>query len=279
MRYFKDITERIVYNQKKTTYKNKKIHMGQLKLLINEIIFLDQCVKIHEKKNMQFNLLYIGSGKGFHIPLLIDMFSEYKINWFLFDPNKHCDKLYDLQNSIKNLTITDDLFTPEDIENYKFKENLLLISDFRQSAGESPTEDEILSDIKLQNMFLKELNPLFSHIKFRIPFPSKKNISFEKPIGLEILQAFVKHDSCEYRIFLTKNIMYEKIKGNDVLYEYEEKFNWYNTMYRQQKNNDYEIAYDALSSYYKNNVKTKIIEKNDIFNHVMFLNNSIWSTK
>lgn len=273
MKYFNEITERLVWSNSKKEITNGFVS-GQIKLLLNEIFFLDECIKIHEKKNMAFNILYIGSGKGYHIPLLIDMFSSYKINWHLFDPNKHCKKLYMLKKSIKNLFITDDYFREEDIENYKLKENLLLISDFRTFTNESPTEEELVNDIQLQNNFLKKLNPLFSLLKYRLPFPSENELKFEKPIGLEILQAFNKHDSCEFRIFLTQNVLYEKIVDKNILLEYEEKFNWYNRMYRQQNQNDLEIAYGILSQYYNNNVKSKKIEKDDILNHILFLKNS-----
>lgn len=275
-----DIPYSSPYSDKEIKGYGYRIKMqGQLKLLINEIRFLTEDIEIHNMKDKEFTIVYIGSGKGFHIPFLIKLYEKYNINWVFFDPNGHCDKLYEFQKlSDKNITIRDELFLDNNIEEFRNVENLILISDIRstQSTRDNlldidPKTQDLLNDYKIQNNFLKELKPMFSLLKFRLPFPDdwKDGYSFEKPIGKEYMQAFQKRASTEFRIFLNSVIVFTTIDSTEELIKYEEKFSWYNRHYRIPHQNDLDIAYYVFQNYYNIEVPSKQIKKKEI---LKFLN-------
>lgn len=270
-----NILHRIEYNDKPLEGPRYRIKMpGQLKLLLTEIRFLTEDVEIHTMSDKKFTLLYLGSGKGFHIPFLITLYEKYNIEWVFFDPNGHCDKLYDYQKLTKTkIDIRDEYFTDKNIEEFKNIENLLFISDIRTTASNknelvdlSPSTDNLISDYILQNNVLKQIKPMFSLLKFRVPFPDdwQNGFEFEKPIGKEYIQAFQKPTSTEFRIFLNSSFVFEKINTVDELKKYEEKFSWYNREYRFQHNNDLNIAYNIFQNYYNVEVPGKRIYRKDI---------------
>lgn len=231
---------------------------GQMKLLVNEIRFLSYDIEIHNLKNNKFNLLYIGSGKGYHIPFLMNMYKNYNINWYFYDPVGHCDSLTELNND-KTVFVRDKYFLEEDMEEFKNSDRqLIFISDIRTVDENSlePRTKNLYEDYILQNKILDFLKPDFSLLKYRVPFKDDWNndLEFFKPKGKEYIQAFTKNDSCEFRIFLNSIIIYEKIKNSDLI-EYENKFYWYNTNYRIQKKNDLQIALFVFNCYNHNENK------------------------
>lgn len=270
-----NILHRTEYNDEPLEGPRYRIKMpGQLKLLLTEIRFLTEDVEIHTMPNKKFTLLYLGSGKGFHIPFLISLYEKYNIEWVFFDPNGHCDKLYDYKKLSKTkIDIRDEYFTDKNIEEFKNIENLLFISDIRTTASNkdelvdlSPTTDNLISDYRLQNNVLKQIKPLFSLLKFRVPFPDdwQDGFEFEKPVGKEYIQAFQKPTSTEFRIFLNSSFVFEKINNIDELKKYEEKFSWYNREYRFKHNNDLNIAYYIFQNYYNIEAPIKKINRKDI---------------
>lgn len=270
-----DIKQQTEYIEKQIKNPYYFIKMpGQLKLLLNEIRFLTEDIEIHNMKDKKFTLLYIGSGKGYHIPYLITLYEHYNIEWVFFDPNGHCEKLYEYQKLSKaKIIIRDEYFTDSNIEEFKNTENIILISDIRSTSSSkdqlvdvSPETKDLLFDYKLQNNILKELKPLFSLLKFRMPFPTdwKDGYEFEKPIGKEYIQAFQKTTSAECRIFLNSVVVFENINNIEKLKEYEEKLFWYNNYYRFQHNNDLNIAHYIFQNYYNAEVPKKIINRKDI---------------
>lgn len=270
-----DILYSLKYSENELKEKNYGFKMkGQLKLLLSEIRFLTEEVEIQNLKEKHFTLLYIGSGKGYHIPLLINLYENYDIDWVFFDPSGHCEKLHETKRlSKKKITIRDEYFLDNDINEFKDIENLLFISDIRSTESSKeeivtsePTTKNLLFDYDLQNRIIKELKPMFSLLKFRMPFPNdwEAEYSFEKPIGKECLQAFTKPSSTEFRIFLNSIITFEKIENIDELKKYEERFSWYNRIYRIEKENDLNIAYYIFSNYYKTELVEKKIKRKDI---------------
>lgn len=242
---------------------------GQLKLLLNEIRFLTEDVEIQNYPKNTFSILYIGSGKGFHIPYLINMYKKYNINWYFYDPNGHCESLINIKSSKNsedlkdnNINIFNDLFLEKDINLFKnIDRKLLFISDIRTSDSDSdePKTKNLLNDYKLQNDILEKLNPLFSLIKFRYPFPDDwedtyKLLKPESPSSKEYIQSFLKNDSNEIRLFLTSGISFVCIK-KEIFEEMEQKFAWYNTTQRNlnkklaYKDNDFIIASYIIDLY------------------------------
>lgn len=274
--YVNNINKRSPYKKEEFSYlpyyvnKNNKKHIpkqGQLKLLLNEIRFLTEDVKIQNLAELKFNVLYIGSGKGYHLPYLIELYKKYNIDWWFYDPAGHCQKLLNLEK--KNIHIVNDFFTKNDIEKFKLYKNLLFISDIRTINPENtePVTINLLYDYELQNTILTELKPMFSLIKFRLPFPDdwKSNYDLKIPFGKEYIQAFSPYNSSEFRIFLTDIISFKNITDLDeILLEYEEKFSWYNKFYRFQNDNDLLISIKILNKY--NSLEEKYLDQLDLSN-------------
>lgn len=238
---FEDINERLEYNDKYKNKNYKNIHYGQLKLLLNEFRFLNGIDIVEYSKNKEeINLLYIGSGKGFHIPILINSLKaniNNNINWFFYDPNGHCKTLENWNNGI-NINIRNKLFTENDIIHFKNKNNIIFISDIRTSSGKEPTISNLLYDYQLQNYILEELKPDYSNLKCRYPFPDNEwftsygtDFKFKFPIGVEYIQSFTPLYSSELRLLLRKEFIYKDV-DTEVIQEYEEKMFWYNTEFR-----------------------------------------------
>ncbi|AAG02766.1 poly(A) polymerase regulatory subunit [Betaentomopoxvirus amoorei] len=268
--YISDINNEIEYDEnfnpgKKFDFKRQ----GQIKLLMNEIRFLTEDVELHKNyKNENINILYIGSGKGYHIPLLINMYSDYKIQWDLYDPCGHCEKLYNIQKNNNNIKIYDTYFNKSDVEKYENIDNLLFITDIRtvDNPDDEPNTKNLINDYELQNYILKELKPI-SLVKQRDPFPNDWDDSYKLsiPDGKEYIQCFQKYNSAEYRIFISGITTFVDI--NSVILNkrgIDRKLAWYNMKYRFQNDNDYKIAYRILNKYIKSENKPILKKYNNI---------------
>ncbi|AAT99852.1 putative poly(A) polymerase regulatory small subunit [Diachasmimorpha longicaudata entomopoxvirus] len=251
--YVSDIQDRSVYNPNLAPVKPFP-KQGQLKLLLNEIRFFSESIDIHHdlRKGVNYTVLYIGSSPGLHIPFLIQLYSKYKIKWWFYDPKPACQKLKDMAKKNKNINLIENYFTKDDIKTFKNTRDLIFISDIRSSEDNSePTTTNLLFDYKLQNEILLELQPLFAHLKFRVPFPDDwvEGTVLQVPDGEEQLQAFAPSSSAEYRIFCTQPLFLSEISTMEQLVSYEEQFSWYNTY--QKKENDLVIAAHILNVYFR----------------------------
>ena len=75
----------------------------------------------------------------------------------------------------------------------------------RLPRKEEPTTEDLLRDYKLQNDLVLALQPRTAFLKWRYPFPDKKEFSFSRVSSNteeEQLQAFAKVSSSELRLFL-----------------------------------------------------------------------------
>nr|AAC33825.1 poly(A) polymerase regulatory sub-unit [Heliothis armigera entomopoxvirus] len=271
--YISDIKNERPYKKNTKPYIFNFRKPGQIKLLINEIRFLTEDVEIYKNYNNKIiNILYIGSGKGYHIPLLMEIYSKYNIIWHLYDPNGHCDKLNEISNKNNNVNIYNQIFDKKDVELYEDVQNLLFISDIRTIDDDKiePNTKNLIHDYDIQNYVLKQLKPI-ALIKQRDPFPNDWDESYEMyiPDGKEYVQCFQKHDSAEYRIFVCGATTFTKV-NLDVLKtrNIDKKLAWYNTKYRFDNFNDYRIAYRVLNKYLKTEnlpfLKYTDINKNNI---------------
>lgn len=225
---------------------------GQIKLLLSEMNFLTNYVKLDNFKNTKLTILYIGSGEGYHIPYLIEIYKDFNIDWFFFDPVGHCSSL--TMKSGENIIINNRYFTNIDIETFKKHNNLIFISDIRTVDKDclEPTTKNLLNDFKLQNNILEKLEPMFSLVKFRMPFPDDwdEDYKFMMPVGVKYLQPFSGPNSAEFRIALNKIIQFKEISDIETLKEYERKFAWYN---KNRFENNYKIDY-SMAAYIFNSV-------------------------
>jgi hypothetical protein len=107
----------------------------------------------------------------------------------------------------------------------KYERNIL-ISDIRAPEGEFVVSTDIYKDQELNNSFLKILKPLYSFLKFRMPFIDDYiNINIPYPNKI-YLQAFSKSFSTETRL-LVKDANKFKSSNYNQAKKYEERLAYY----------------------------------------------------
>jgi hypothetical protein len=207
--------------------------LGQLKLLISEILFLSKKAKSGNK------VVYVGAAEGFHIAYLADMFSD-----LTFDLYDNRDYVIEHRSNIK---LFHRYFTQEDAELYsKEGHNILFISDIRNLAirnnGRSLVENDslIISDNNLQLEWVQIIKPKAAFLKFRCAYSPGKTKYFD---GKIYLQAF-SPISTETRLLVSDpRVMEPATKGaytKFTLYdnrEFDEKMFYFNRKIRFDPDN------------------------------------------
>src|SRR5690606_34468092 len=168
------LTDELEYKKVKSKKGN-----GQLKLFLGEIFFLNQIINDQDfinlvNSNTQVILLYIGSGPGIHITQLYKGLKNYKnIYWHLYDRTKHFSELINLASNSRNrISIFERYFRESDVKNYLNK-NIIFISDIRGIEDKEPKVEELIHDYNLQNYIIKIVQPQWTSIKWRCPFPDE----------------------------------------------------------------------------------------------------------
>lgn len=200
--------------QDKTTRFDLKYHWGQRKLLLSEILFL---TKVLNTKDEDRTVVYVGSAKGTHIKILVDMFPNLKFE--LYDPNDYDDILY----SIPNIKIYQQYFTDEDAKKYT-NQNIIFISDIRtvpeniDKANEKFVYDfqsEVMKNQDMQKRWVEIINPYYSMLKFKCPYPELGKPLLYKYIKGEVFkQVWAPITSTETRLLI-------KQKDNYTLQDYD----------------------------------------------------------
>jgi hypothetical protein len=219
--------------------KNLGIHIGQLKLFYTELTFF---LFFWDKIEYKFPIiLYIGAGGagnggGKHIVKLAKMFPTF--TFYLYDTGKfniNEDNMEETQRSpedyrsIENdFTLTEDeesngdrifmrrrYFEKKDIEEFKLLQEsrgVYLISDIRTTEDPdpkaTPTNDDVLRDMKMQEEWVIEIEPIHSLLKFRTQFNDNtdrnEDLAFESLDGHIMKQLFAGRNSTEMRLIPRK---------------------------------------------------------------------------
>lgn len=177
-------------------------HWGQLKLFTSELLFLTHYYDSDEISD----LIYIGAASGEHLNVLSKLFPS--LTFHLFDSGEFSKDLY----NISNIVINNRYFDNSDIEEWKNKK-CILISDIRTLTYDSSktnvddmksNEDIVWQDMQLQRTWVNEIKPLYSLLKFRLPyaedFEIKKGKTRDYLDGIVYTQAFCKPSSSETRL-------------------------------------------------------------------------------
>lgn len=206
-------------------------HWGQLKLFTSELLFLTHYYDGSETND----LVYVGAAGGDHLKVLAKMFP--KLHFHLFDSGNFNAELY----NISNITINKRYFEKADVEEWKSKK-CLFISDIRTLTYDSSktnvedmkeNEDTVWSDMNLQRKWVEEIKPLYSLLKFRLPyaedFELKKGKTRDYLDGIVYTQAFCKSSSSETRLC----VFGKQITGRDWdILSYERKLFHHNSISR-----------------------------------------------
>lgn len=176
------------------------IQWGQRKLFCAVFEFL----LLASSSYPQALVVYIGAAPGTNIRILHQYFPDLK--WHLYDPRDFAPELKDLPQ----VQIFKQLFTDADAQKYVSRNYpILLISDIRQglvstSEDKGPNiqnEQKIVQDLQLQKRWVEMIQPVFSHLKFRMPFIPGETEYFT---GLGIFtQPWTKYTSTETRMVVS----------------------------------------------------------------------------
>lgn len=219
----------------KESFNPKALHLGQRKLFLSEVEFLNGIVKSRQHPN--YTLIYVGAAPGLHIPLLAEMFPE--ISFILYDPAPF------QITSNDRIAIHRTLFTDDLLSQYEKLENLLFVSDIRSSPapnaskkevetkGELPAEvvafeEEVEKNLAQQKKWVEALRPFRSLLKFRFPFSLEEKTSRYLK-GVIHFQAYAPPQSAETRLEVYGEDLSEVEYNHRV---YEEQLFYFNTIYR-----------------------------------------------
>lgn len=240
-------------------------HDGQKKLLYSEIEFY---TKLSKKHNLQDILVvYVGSGHGFHEPIIFDMFPE--LDFFFIDP-VHYEFSHPLTENKNRFTYLQEYYTDKTYKKIKTNKKIAFICDMRD--GES--DEEIFVDMKSQQKWCIQLNPIAYLLKFRLPYPKAKfkyeNFSYKLPTknveiengtgfkflkGKILIQIYSRIEGTESRLLHIRKSLEEKFKiVNYDIFKYNYNLYYFNLIERQ------------LSFSYKDSAKLK--------NHLLGYNDS-----
>jgi hypothetical protein len=274
--FFNQLSKKEEYESYHLNIKGK----GQLKLLLREFMFMNEIVQNENCKNKHYIVLYIGSGPGIHLPIIISAFSSYNISWHLYDTTEHSKPLKALNIYKPNLVkIFNRFFTEDDILDYKNK-NIILISDIRTNTSNTnePSSEDLLRNYQLQGKSVIEINPDYTLLKWRCLFPDNFT-EFNMLTGLECLQCFNSKYSTEmfliaskYQIDQQGNTGYHSRRITlDMAKDYEEKLFYYNK-YLKVKNFEKRWAtliINNLCPEVKANLKIENVPIEDYYNTIV----------
>lgn len=190
------------------------VHWGQRKLLLSEIeLFVEVISKM--RRGGRFNggraltIIYVGSAPGSHIPYLRDLFTPtgVTLEFHLWDRPSRFDIQEDDQIRIVPAEYEDpdmkedfkgfftDVVARKYIQTYGTDNNILFISDIRDIGND---EEAINRDMRMQEGWVKMLNPYASQLKFRLPFERSERYKYLD--GQVFSQAWSRVRSTEGRL-------------------------------------------------------------------------------
>jgi hypothetical protein len=196
-----------------------------LELFLSIVEFFNNCnINYLSSNNATVYILYIGSSKGYHLPLLFEYYKNLSnIRWYLYDIDNVCISVDKISY---NVDIHKKIVDNEEILKFKHTSPLLFIHDFDHNINVS----ELLKYIDLQNKIIVYLSPLYSFTKFKYPKKNNWIINIDKyeyiSTGIKYLP-IIKADYV--RCFINnKNLLtlkFDKLESNN----YYKQLNYYNT--------------------------------------------------
>jgi hypothetical protein len=173
-------------------------HWGQRKLLLNEIAFLT--LFWNPQQTPQPVIVYVGAAEGDHIPMLLELFPQIK-ELHLYDPRPF------RITSSPQIHIYNEYFNDETANRWAHRDDIFFISDIRtadyETMNEMENEHTILKDMRDQQRWVKIIQPVQAHLKFRLPYCDKVDSSLLQVDYLRghiLLQPWVGPTSTEARL-------------------------------------------------------------------------------
>ena len=141
-------------------------HDGQRKLLYSEIEFYTELSKSYNLNDIL--VVYIGSGTGYHFPIIFDLFPE--LDFFLCDPDKY-SFTHNITNNKDRFFFYNNYYVDDSYKiilkwNQERKnKKIAFISDIRDESKEINVFNNMLS----QQKWCMQLNSIAYLLKFRLP--------------------------------------------------------------------------------------------------------------
>jgi Poly A polymerase regulatory subunit len=281
---FDDLHERLVYDPKLKV--GTKKHIGQRKLLMNEVQFLTPI-------DGDAVVIYAGSAPSHKGGLLASLFP--KIRWIFIDPNPFDifpgwditinditisqDRVKECIRSVPDNTITiiNDLMTIDLATALgEAFPDCYFISDIRTNmTGVETTDADMIWNLAQQYNWIQELKPKRSMLKFRHPFYTQERDEFDKviatakndlefahaidfvanyksrkliyPRGRIMLQPWAPNTSAETRLVIEQADLATLHNYGDGV-EYEEKMFYLNTNIRQRGRFPHDVHGNGIDS-------------------------------
>ncbi len=265
------------YASSKGMVKHSK-HWGQLKLLISEIEFLTY----YWNSQPNCKIVYVGAAPGSHIFVLNKLFPDFE--YHLYDTEEFDARLLSQQNVI----IHPKLFDATDVQFWKTStDKIYLISDIRnleynkytttelskklEATSNSEerrqlkeeilqtqrlTEELCMSDMRLQESWVNEINPVKALLKFRLPWAFEFMLNsiptFRYLGGTILLQSWEGQTSTETRLVPSNEQIDWDYK------KYEEQMRYHNLITRL--NVQYAVNKDLAGLHLSNNFDSAATE-------------------
>lgn len=190
-----------------------------MELLLSQLQFFNMSnLKKLCSENDKVYILYIGSAKGYHLPIIFDIYNDYSnIEWHLFDQHQNCITIETTPNVVIHKKEIDD----NDLIN--IKKNLyplLFIYDFNTLASNT-SELDLIYHFNQQKKIISYILPSFSFLKFK--YPLVNNFTF-----LSGIQYLSPYKSNYLRIFVDNQNLFPLSLTEQGYIEFYEKMNYYN---------------------------------------------------
>lgn len=156
----------------------KNVSFGQLKCLLEVLLFLNLYYKVKDHKNPK--VLYIGAALGTNIGVLAKLYPM--VEFHLYDSSKFNEKVLKDSNITiykKNFEDSDEkkwaeiarensVFLVSDIRNTSYDTNIK--NDIKNKEASLRNEEKVWQDMLLQQKWVTNIKPVESCLKFRLPY-------------------------------------------------------------------------------------------------------------
>lgn len=196
--FLTDQHKRVPYRRKILEVR-PQIHIGQLKLFLCELWFLNNY------QHLCNTVVYVGTGKGKHIGFLAKLFPH--LTFHLYDPREFHLSLYERPNIV--LYTKENGYFTQEIANQWINKPILFISDIRTGDPLDAACDFnkcVNRDMKDQMSWVITVKPLKSMLKFRLPYSPGKTHYFD---GLLKFGIFATKSSTEFRLIVDQHYTFK----------------------------------------------------------------------
>ena len=242
IQYRYQFTQKLKFSRHLTKNKidKKKIyifncHDGQRKLLFSEIEFYSLLQQKYDLNTLL--VVYVGSADGTHEPIIFNLFPE--LDFYFVDPNPfHLKHKYYYEKNYNKLIIKEFYNNNSYLDIIKIAKDrnkkIVFISDIRTEFNGSKRnnniiEEDVINNMKQQEKWCIQLNPIAFMLKFRLPWKYNKKM-FSYLDGKIYTQIYTLKSSTETRLI---NLDFRnKIKKYNIQ-DYENKCYYFNNIFRK----------------------------------------------